>query len=650
MKKNKFISLVKKFIVPVLIYFIGLVFILGFIYNEKEKDSLSNIDQQLLIASSNVKYALPLNFHDDVLDSSSISAKQDWENIMRLTDLSKKLNVSCIYTIMLKDGVPYFISCSTNDYELTHKTSIHYFTPFKDKDKAIASVLKTKKPVFITHREKSSIYRTVLVPLYTMQGKLFIVGVDVNIDNVYKDLRKELMYVIFIGIMLTLLFLPTIIQIIRIDSKLSNFLRKKIDDRTAELSKELIENKQAKIKLQQVIREREEFATKAKESLDSKTNLITTISHELRTPLNVIIGMNTLLTQTTLTDEQRDYCQTIYDASKQILSMIEEAMHVYYSQPERINLELSVFEINNLISQVVSQFSQVIRYKKLHFNYSVDEQIPRYLVGDESFIRQVLFNLISNAVKFTEKGEISITATFEEIMLDENKVVVLFSIKDTGIGMDEEKQKSISKALHDTNILNESTELGLGLSLCKHLVKMLNSSLWFKSQYGKGTEFYFRVPLQIGTSFADAAELPLIPEPADSEAYIKKSFQILLAEDNELNIKVALKSLERYGHEVCIAKNGKEVISLLKNQAFDVILMDIEMPEMNGIEAADFILKHPEEIYRPQTPIIALTAHALPDVQKQCEQAGIHYFIVKPINFEELNTLMYQVINEKNKN
>jgi signal transduction histidine kinase/ActR/RegA family two-component response regulator len=649
LRKSKFISLLKKFIVPILIYFIGLFVLLLFIYNQKERDYLSKIDQQLLAATSTVKYALPLDFHDVITDSNSVSSKQDWENMMKLTELSKKLNVSFLYTLIVKDGIPYFTSCSTNDYELLHKTVVHYFTPYNKASKSLISIPRRKKPVFETTTDHWGTFRSALVPVYSLQGKLYIVGADMDINAVYHDLRTELYYIILIGLLLTILFMPTIIQIIRIDQRLSVFLRKKVDERTSELSKELIEHKQTEIQLRNAIREREEFAAKAKESLDSKTNLITTISHELRTPLNVIIGINTLMTQTKLNDEQRDYCLTIYDASKQILNLIEEAMHIYYSQPERINLELSAFDVNNLISQVISQFSQVIRHKKLHFNYSVDEHIPHYLIGDESFIRQVLFNLISNSVKFTEKGEINITAHFEEILLEENKVIVLFSIKDTGIGMDEEKQKAITKALHDTNILNESAELGLGLSLCKHLIKMLNSSLWFKSQPGQGTEFYFRLPLQIGTSFTNISELPLFPESSDSEIFIKKSFQILLAEDNELNIKVALKSLERLGHEISVAKNGKQVISLLKTQTFDVILMDIEMPEMNGIEAADFIQKHPEEVSHSLTPIIALTAHALPDVQRQCEQVGIKYFVVKPINFEELNDLMYKVINEKKK-
>jgi CheY-like chemotaxis protein len=189
--------------------------------------------------------------------------------------------------------------------------------------------------------------------------------------------------------------------------------------------------------------------------------------------------------------------------------------------------------------------------------------------------------------------------------------------------------------------------LGLGLTLSKHLAKMLQANLWFKSEENKGTEFYLRLPLQIGTANLNPLDLPLVPEDSKSEKFKKTKFHILLAEDNELNVKVALRSLEKYGHDVSIAKNGKEVIQLLKKHQFDIILMDIEMPEMDGIEAASFIRAHPEEVGHRNIPIVALTAHAMPNIEKKCEDAGIKHFIVKPIDFNELNNLMYKLVNNR---
>lgn len=645
MIKVKFISLLRRFALPIAIYFIGVIVLLTIIYQEKKQFFLKDIDETLLNAIGYVQYALPHDFHDRAIDSLAITPEEDWSNIKKLTILAKQAKVTFLYTLIIRDGKAYFTSCSTNNFELQHKTSVRYFTEYTEASNNLKKLPITNKVLYETTSDKWGTFRSALIPIYSPKGNIYIVGADISIDKIEQKLSNELFYLILSGLLLTLLFIPTVIQIIRIDKRIADFLKRKIEERTAELSKELINHKQTTIKLEKTLKEKEEFAIKAKEALDSKVNLITTISHELRTPLNVIIGINTLLFQTNLNNEQRDYCSTIDNAAQQIIKIIEEAMQVYYSQPERISLELSLFEINDLLMQLMNQYSQVLRHKKLSLVYNIDERIPKHLIGDISFIRQIIFNLVNNSIKFSEHGTISIDALFEEVETTDNKVIVLFKITDNGIGIDEEQQKKILKALNDDDIFNKSSGLGLGLTLCKHLSKMLGASIWFKSEKGKGTVFYFRIALGVGTSTKNPHDLPLIPEDSNSKIYKKDHFHILLAEDNELNVKVALRSLEKYKHEISVAKNGNEVIALLKNNQFDIILMDIEMPEMNGIEAAYFIRNHPEEVGHINIPIIALTAHATPEMQEKCKQAGMYHFVVKPINFSELNNLMNQLIN-----
>ncbi|MGQ9847524.1 MAG: response regulator [Bacteroidales bacterium] len=645
MVKVNFISLIRRFALPISIYFIGVVVFLTIIYQEKKYAYLKSIDQQLAGAIQTIPFILNKDFHDRATDSLAISPEEDWSNINKLTIQAKQLNVSFLYTLIIRNGKAYFTSCSTNNFELQHKTSVRYFTEYNEASSNLKQLLITNKILYETTTDRWGTFRSALKPYYSPKGNIYIAGADVDINNIEQKLNTELMYLILSGLILTLLFIPTVIQIIRIDKRIADLLKRKIEERTAELSKELINHKQTIIKLQKTIKEKEEFAIKAKEALDSKVNLISTISYELRTPLNVIIGINTLLSQTELNQEQKDYCSTINNAAQQIIKLIEEAMQVYYSQPERINLEFSVFEISDLLMQLINQYSQVLRHKKLTLEYNIDERIPKHLIGDVSFIRQIIFNLINNSIKFSENGKITIDVVFEEIETQENKVIVLFKIIDNGIGVDEEQQKKILKALNDDSIFNKSSELGLGLTLCKHLSKMLGASIWFKSEKGKGTVFYFRIPLAVGTGTKNPHDLPLIPEDANSKVFNKDCFHILLAEDNELNVKVALRSLEKYKHEISVAKNGNEVITLLKNNHFDIILMDIEMPEMDGIETATFIRNHPEEVGHINIPIIALTAHATPDMQNKCKQVGIHHFVVKPINFNDLNNLMHQLIN-----
>ncbi len=647
MLKINFISLLRKFFAPILIFFIGIIILLTIIFQEKKQSLLKNIDEKLIHAVETIQYALSNDFHDRALDSLSISPEEDWKNVKKLSSLSKQMDVSFLYTLIFRNGKIHFTSCSTNRSELQHKTTIRYFTEYFEASDDLKKLALTNKLLFETTSDRWGTFRSVLKPYYSRNGNLYIAGADIDIQSIKHQLDNELLYLILSGLFLTLLFIPTIIQIIRIDRRLSDFLKRKIEERTAELSKELINHKQTTIKFEKALKEKEEFAAKAKEALDSKTNLITTISHELRTPLNVIIGINTLLSQTQLNDEQKDYCTTIQNAAKQIINLIEEAMQLYYSQPERINLELTTFELNDILMQLMNQYTQVIRHKKLTINYSIDERIPRHLVGDESFIRQILFNLLNNAIKYTEKGNINIDAEFEEVTSQDNKIIILVKISDTGIGMSEEQQKKILKALNDDDIFNKSSGLGLGLTLCKHLAKMLGASIWFKTEEGKGSTFFLRLALSVGTANRNPLDLPLIPDDANSEKFKKDQFHILLAEDNELNVKVALRSLEKFGHDISIANNGKQAITLLKNSHFDIILMDIEMPEMNGLEAASFIRKHPEEVGHVGIPIVALTAHALPEMQSKCEASGIYNFVVKPINFNELNELMNKLINKK---
>lgn len=647
MKKVKLLSLVRRFLIPILIYFIGIISLLVLIYFEKKYAQLKKVDYKLLKATELVAKFLPPDFHDRAKDSLSITPEEDWKNIMTLTSYAEQFDVSFVYTLIIKDGKAYFTACSTTPEEIKHKTTARYFTEYPEASKELLNIIHTKKIIYETTTDRWGTYRTVLVPAYSPTGNFYIIGADVDLEEINAYLRKEIFFLIMSGIVLTLFFLPTIIQIIRVDRRLTNFLKRKIEERTAELSKELINHKQTAIQLQKTIKEKEEYAQKAKEALDSKTNLITTISHELRTPLNVIIGINSLLSQSNLNDEQRDYCKTIENAAKQIINLVEESMQIYYSQPERVNLELTTFELSQIINQVIQQHSQVLRHKKLQITYHIDERIPKHLIGDESFIRQILFNLLNNSIKFTEKGNIHIDVEFEEILMQENKIIIVIKVIDTGSGIPAEKQKQILKALNEDQIFNKSSGLGLGLTLSKHLAKMLQANLWFKSEENKGTEFYLRLPLQIGTANINPLDLPLIPEDSKSEKFKKNKFHILLAEDNELNVKVALRSLEKYGHDVSIAKNGKEVIQLLKKHQFDIILMDIEMPEMDGIEAASFIRVHPEEVGHKNIPIIALTAHAMPNIEKKCEDAGIKHFIVKPIDFNELNNLMFKLVNNR---
>lgn len=643
---NKVLKIKRKFIIPILFFLFIIIFLLTIFFQYKKQALYNNIDKKLLHAVETIRFALADDFHDRAIDSLSISPEEDLINIKNLSFLSKQLNVSFLYTLIVRNGKIYFTSSSTNKFELQHKTTIRYFTEYFNTSVDLKRLVITNKPLLKTTSNQRGCFRTILKPYYSRNGNLYIAGADIDIQSIKNQLNNELLYMILIGISIILLFIPIIIQIIRIDNRLTVFMKRKIEERTGGLSKQLINHKQTSIQLEKAIKERDEFAAKAKEALDSKTEIINIISHELLTPLNVINGMSTLLFQTQLNNEQKEFCLAIQNAEKQIITLIEEMLQLYHIQPEKINLEPTTFELNDIFRQLMHYYKQIIHNKQININYSIDERIPRHLLGNESFIKQILFNLLNNAAKYTEKGSINIDAEFEKVSSQDNKIIILIKISDTGIGISEEQQMNISKALNNEDISNKSSVLGLGLTLCKHFAKMIGATIWLKSELGKGSTFFIRLPLSIGTTMKNSFNLSTISDDAKDEKLLKEQYNILLVEDNELNVKVALLSLEKFGHNISIAKNGKEAIAMLKNKLFDIILMNIEMPEMNGLETASYIRNHPEEVGHVGVPIIVLTAYTTPEILNKFKDHGIHNYMVKPVNFSDLNILMHQLINK----
>jgi hypothetical protein len=395
-----------------------------------------------------------------------------------------------------------------------------------------------------------------------------------------------------------------------------------------------------------------------------KDEFLANMSHEFRTPMNAVIGMTELVLDTPLTTEQREYLQTVRSSSGLLLGILDDILEVSKLEAGKLDLGSAPFDLDEVVSGAVQNLSVRARQKHLELLFEVCPAVPRCLLGDPRSLRQVLVNLLSNAVKFTERGQVSLRVDLEQ---DTERPLLHFRIHDTGIGISPEKQSVIFEPFSqaDGSHKRRYGGTGLGLAICARLVDMMEGRIWVESEPGKGSRFHFtarfrlsvgaarpEVPLRdrglAGLSFLAAAVESKLEVPGEVPGEVPDVAQtgipapppmsvpltLLLAEDNPVNQKLAVRLLERRGHGVVTADNGTEAVAAFARQAFDAVLMDVQMPEMDGLEATAAI--RARELPGHRIPIIAITAHAGQGDLERCLEAGMDDYIRKPIQAAEL--------------
>lgn len=370
-----------------------------------------------------------------------------------------------------------------------------------------------------------------------------------------------------------------------------------------------------------------EAKLQAERSAQAKELFLANMSHEIRTPMNAIIGMGQQLQKTALTNRQSLFLDAINNSADHLLVIINDILDISKIEAGRLNLENIGFNISSLVKSTVQAMQLKAEEKGLQLEITLDEKIHPVLMGDPYRIKQVLLNLVSNAIKFTEKGSVRIDCTLIEEEGD--RQCVGMSITDTGIGMDETFTSMLFTKFsqEDTSIARKYGGTGLGMSISKKLLEMMEGSISVSSKKGQGTCISFRVPLKKGSDCDLVEKQELVIDTA-----ILKGSRILLVEDNEMNRLVATTVLEHYGVVFREAMNGQEAVDILQEEKFDLVLMDVQMPVMNGIEATGHIRK---EISK-DIPIIALTANAIKGENDKCLQAGMNAYVTKPFEEEVL--------------
>lgn len=363
----------------------------------------------------------------------------------------------------------------------------------------------------------------------------------------------------------------------------------------------------------------------AEAATEAKTKFVANMSHEIRTPLNGIIGITELLLQGKPTATQKELIMTMQESSNLLLEIINDILDISKIEAEKLDLYKTDFCIATMIKTVISISLPRIKalQKNISLRYCIDDNVPIYIHGDEGRIKQVLINMIGNAIKFTEEGEIALTVKAKNI--SDSKQILSFIVTDTGIGI---KPSHLSQLFHpftqiDSTATRKYGGTGLGLSICKKLVELMDGTISAQSKEGYGSTFMFDIP-------CDSVTYVPVKKAIDKKVFSPAlPLSILVAEDNRMNQLIIVRLFENMGYKIDIAENGYQAVQMSKNKGYDFIFMDIQMPEMDGIEAAERIIA--ETAYSNPPIIIAMTANAMKEDEERCKEAGMQDFISKPV-------------------